>query len=89
MISVIIPTYKEPDYLDLCLQSAIQNQKLKNEIIVVVDGFYSLNKPILDKHKDSKLDNLNAMEQIADDVLHTLAICGLKFHNELKNSFEK
>ena len=53
MISVIIPTYKEPDYLDLCLQSAIQNQKEKNEIIVVVDGFYDLNKSVLDKHKDS------------------------------------
>ena len=50
---------------------------------------YKVVKMLIDKHKDSKLDNLNAMEQIADDVLHTLAICGLKFHNELKNSFEK
>ena len=39
MISVIIPTYKEPDYLDLCLQSAIKNQKEQNEIIVVYDRF--------------------------------------------------
>ena len=34
------------------------------------------------------LDNLNAIEDVADDVLRTLAICGLKFHTELKNKFE-
>jgi len=34
------------------------------------------------------LDNLNAIEDIADDVLRTLAICGLKYHQELKNNFE-
>ena len=52
MISVIIPTYKEPEYLDLCLKSAFAGQDNKNEIIVVVDGFYELNKPILDKYPD-------------------------------------
>ena len=52
MISVIIPTYKEPDYLDLCLQSAIENQNEQNEIIVVIDGFYDLNKSVLDKYSD-------------------------------------
>ena len=46
MISVIIPTYKEPDALDLCLKSAIEGQYNKNQIIVVVDGFYDLNKKI-------------------------------------------
>jgi len=49
-LSVIIPTYKEPEYLDLCLKSLIDNQTVKNEIIVVVDGFYDLNKKVLDKH---------------------------------------
>ena len=58
MISVIIPTYKEPNYLDLCLQSAINNQNEKNEIIVVIDGFYDLNKHILDKYKD----NINILD---------------------------
>lgn len=52
MISVIIPTYKEPDVLDLCLRSAIEGQVNKNEIIVVVDGYYDLNKQVLEKHKD-------------------------------------
>ena len=50
MISVIIPTYKEPEYLDLCLKSAFEGQVNNNEIIVVVDGYYKLNKPILDKY---------------------------------------
>ena len=50
MISVIIPTYKEPEYLDLCLKSCFEGQVNNNEIIVVVDGYYELNKPILDKY---------------------------------------
>ena len=39
MISVIIPTYKAPEALDLCLESAINGQQNKNQLIVVVDGF--------------------------------------------------
>ena len=53
MITVIIPTYKSPDMLDLCLRSAIEGQQHKNQIIVVVDGFYELNKEVLDRWKDS------------------------------------
>ena len=51
MISVIIPTYKAPEALDICIKSALDNQVNSNEIIVVVDGFYELNKPILDKYE--------------------------------------
>ena len=50
-ISVIIPTYKEPEALDLALRSCIEGQVNKNEIIVVVDGFYDLNKEVLKKYK--------------------------------------
>ena len=53
MISVIIPTYKEPEVLDLCLRSIIEGQSNKNQIIVIVDGFYDLNKEVLEKYKDS------------------------------------
>jgi len=53
MISVIIPTYKSPEVLDVCLRSAISGQKLNNQIIVVVDGFYEVNKEILNKYEDS------------------------------------
>ena len=52
MISVIIPTYREPEVLDLCLRSCIEGQTNKNEIIVVVDGFYEENKEVLYKYQD-------------------------------------
>ena len=41
MISVVIPTYKSPEYLDWCLHSCIEGQVYDtNEIIVIVDGHY-------------------------------------------------
>lgn len=52
MISVIIPTYKEPDYLDLCIESILSGQKYKNEIIIVIDGTQSINQKVLDKYKN-------------------------------------
>lgn len=52
MISVIIPTYREPEVLDLCLKSCIEGQTNRNEIIVVVDGFYEENKEVLYKYQD-------------------------------------
>jgi glycosyltransferase involved in cell wall biosynthesis len=51
MISLIIPTYKNPEYLDICLKSAIENQVNKNQIIVAVDGFIEESQHILDKYK--------------------------------------
>lgn len=63
MISVIIPTYQSPIILDLCLRSAIKGQKNKNQIIVVVDGFYDLNKEVLDKWKDH-IDILSLEENV-------------------------
>ena len=53
MISVIIPTYREPEVLDLCLRSCIEGQTNRNEIIVVVDGFYEENKEVLYKYQDN------------------------------------
>lgn len=61
MISVIIPTYKSPDMLDLCLESATKGQKNVNQIIVVVDGYYDINKEVLNKYSEH-IDVLN-MEQ--------------------------
>jgi GT2 family glycosyltransferase len=63
IISVIIPTYKSPEILDLCLTSCIQGQKQNNQIIVVVDGFYDINKEILEKHKES-IEILNLEENV-------------------------
>ena len=59
MISVIIPTYKSPEALDLCLRSAIEGQDQPNQIVVVVDGFYDINKSVLEKwHSEIEILNL-------------------------------
>ena len=50
-ITVVIPTYKCPDALELCIRSLLEGQVYKNEILVVVDGHYDINKEVLDKHK--------------------------------------
>jgi len=63
MISVIIPTYKEPEVLDVCLKSVIEGQHHHNQIIVVVDGFYDLNKEVLKKYA-SHLNILNLEENV-------------------------
>lgn len=63
MISVIIPTYKEPEVLDLCLKSAIKGQIHKNQIIVVVDGYYDVNREVLEKYKDN-IEVLNLEENV-------------------------
>ena len=51
MISVIIPTYRNPKYLDLCLQSILTGQKNNNQIIVIVDGFAEESEEVLSKYK--------------------------------------
>jgi len=63
MISAIIPTYKSPEMLDLCLRSAIEGQQNKNQIIVVVDGFYELNKEVLEKWSEY-IDILNLEQNV-------------------------
>ena len=63
MISVIIPTYKSPEMLDLCLESAIKGQSEKNQIIVVVDGYYDLNRKVLDKWEND-INILNLEENV-------------------------
>lgn len=52
MISLIIPTYRNPDYLDLALRSAIEGKQLEDsEVIVVVDGFVEESQDVLNKYK--------------------------------------
>ncbi len=38
---------------------------------------------LIDKHKD-KLKNLNTIEDVAEDVLDILSLCGMKFYGDLK-----
>ena len=50
---------------------------------------FKLVEMLIEKYVDSKLDNLNQIEKLSDDVLKVLSICGLKYHNELKKKFDK
>ena len=64
--------------------------KDKNKIYEDVHNYtkFKLVEMLIDKHLDKKLKSINAIEQIADDVLTTLAISGMKFYSELKSNFE-
>lgn len=53
MISVILPTYRSPKYLDLCLKSATENRKFNStQIVVIVDGFIEESRAVLEKYSD-------------------------------------
>lgn len=52
MISVVIPSYRNPKCLDICLHSALENQSKNNEIIVVLDGFVEESQHIIEKYND-------------------------------------
>jgi glycosyltransferase involved in cell wall biosynthesis len=80
MISLIIPTYRNPAYLDICLFSAIDQQVHKNEIIVVVDGFIEESQEVLDKYKD----NINVLDLGENQGMqHALNLGVMNATNEL------
>ena len=68
------------------------DDKKENRLYEDVHNYtkFKLVEMLIDRFNDDriKLDNLNAIEDLAEDVLKILAICGLKFHNDLKEDFE-
>ena len=48
---------------------------------------YKLVEMLIEKYKDKKMDNLNQIEQLADDVMNVLSVCGMKYYQELKGKF--
>ena len=36
----------------------------------------------------TKVDDMNSIENLADDVLKTLAICGMQYYQELREEFK-
>tara|TARA_Y100000593_G_C4117466_1_gene240976 strand:+ start:228 stop:443 length:216 start_codon:yes stop_codon:yes gene_type:complete len=54
-----------------------------------VEGYtkFKLTEMFIEKHMKS-FKSLNHVEQVTDDVLRILAICGMKFYPEFKNDFE-
>ena len=51
---------------------------------------FKLVEMLIKRYNDgrTKVDDLNSIEDLADEVLQTLAIAGLKFHQELKGEFK-
>jgi len=51
---------------------------------------YKLVEMLITKHQEDKLhlDNLNAMEDLADDIIDVLTLCGAKYFNELNEDFD-
>jgi len=37
----------------------------------------------------TKVDDMNSIEDLADDVLKTLAVAGMKYYSELKEEFDE
>ena len=49
---------------------------------------YKLVEMLIEKHKDKNMDNLNQIEQLADDVMNVLSVCGMKYYQQLKGKFK-
>ena len=52
---------------------------------------YKLVEMLIKRLQDDRLnlDNLNAIEDVADDELGVISMCGLKFHQELRGEFDE
>ena len=49
---------------------------------------YKLVQMLIEKCKDKKIDNINLIEQLSDDILKVLAVAGIKYYSELRREFE-
>jgi len=51
---------------------------------------FKLVEMLIKRYNDgrTKVDDLNSIEDLADEVLQTLAIAGMKFYSELKEDFK-
>ena len=66
--------------------------KDKNKLYESVHNYtkFKLVEMLINRLNDgkTKVDDLNSIENLADDVLKTLAISGMKFYQELKGEFK-
>ena len=49
---------------------------------------YKLVQMLIEKYKDKKIDNINLIEKMAEDILKVLAVAGMKYYSELRREFE-
>jgi dihydroneopterin aldolase len=50
---------------------------------------YKLVMMLIEKYKDKKIDNINLIEKMAEDILKVLAVAGMKYYNELRGEFDE
>ena len=50
---------------------------------------YKLVQMLIEKYKDKKIDNINLIEKMAEDILKVLAVAGMKYYNELRGEFDE
>ena len=52
---------------------------------------YKLVEMLINRMNDgkTKLDDLNSIEDLADSVMNTLGLCGMKYHQELRDEFDE
>jgi len=43
---------------------------------------YKVVEMLIEKHKDATLDNLNEIEQVADDIIEVLGLVGKEFYHD-------
>ena len=63
----------------------------KDKVYEEVNNYtkFKLVEMLINKYKDKKIDNLNQIEQMSEDILNVLFVCGLKFYSELKGEFDE
>jgi len=49
---------------------------------------FKLVEMMINKHKKT-FKNLNHMEDVCDDILNVLSLCGMKYHKELSGEFDE
>lgn len=68
------------------------DDKKENKLYEDVHNYtkFKLVEMLIIKHQEDKLhlDNLNAFEDLADDIINVLSVCGEKYFNELNEDFD-
>ena len=66
----------------------MSDEKLYNDVHNYTK--FKLVEMLIKRYNDgrTKVDDLNSIEDLADEVLQTLAISGMKFYSELKGEFK-
>lgn len=82
MITILIPTYNQPQALNLCLESIVKTQQNKNQIIVVENGYNEKNQPIFNKYKEY-IDILPFKENIGLNRALNLGVCNASYDKVL------